>query len=466
MAEKRNVLFIVSDDLRPELGCYGKKWIHSPNIDRLASEGILFERAYCQQAVCAPSRSSVLSGCRPETTGIHDLQTPLRTAMPDVLSMPEHFRNHGYETVSIGKVYHHAQDDLQGWTGKPFQSKGDWKGRGYLTDEAVESIHICDTREKERGSSRRGLGPAYECADVPDEAYHDGKDTLAVIKELHRLSRSDSPFFLGYGLHKPHLPFNAPKRYWDIYDHDTLPLASNPFKPENVTEFSLHNFGELRGYFDIPETGRIEDDLARNLVHAYAACISYIDAQIGMVLDELQRLGLKENTAIIFWGDHGWKLGEHDCWCKHTNFEIDAHAPLIFSMPGLEKKGGLRTDALVEFVDMYPSLCETCSIPVPEHCEGSSFIPLTDDPDTEWKPAAFNLYPRRDVMGYAVRTERFRYVEWKHSETGDVCARELYDHSTDPQENINAAEKEEYSTDVRTLSSIIDKGWKEALPPA
>ncbi len=256
---RKNVLFIVVDDLRPQLGCYGMDWIHSPNIDALAAESLLFERAYCQQAVCAPSRCSVLSGCRPDTTGIYDLQTPLRKNMPEVLSLPEYFRNHGYETVSIGKVYHHPQDDLQGWSVPPFQSTGDWKGRGYLTDEALEASKIRDREMIERGDSRRGLGPAFEAADVRDEDYHDGADTQAAIAELKRLAGLDRPFFLGMGFHKPHLPFNAPKRYWDMYDPEKLPLADNPFAPEGATEFSLVDFGELRGYFSIPESGDIPE---------------------------------------------------------------------------------------------------------------------------------------------------------------------------------------------------------------
>ena len=461
MEPKTNVLFIVVDDLRPQLGCYGAEWIKSPNIDRLAADGLLFERAYCQQAVCAPSRASVLSGCRPDTTTIYDLRTPLRTAMPDVLSLPQHFRNQGYETVSIGKVYHHAKDDLQGWSQEPFQSTGDWKGRGYLTDEAMEAIARCDREQEAKGSSRRGLGPAFEAADVPDDGYHDGKDALAAIAKLGELAELDKPFFLALGFHKPHLPFSAPKRYWDMYDEAAVPLALNPFVPEGVTEFSLTSFGELRGYFGMPKEGRIPDELARKLVHGYAACVSYMDAQLGMVLAELDRLGLRENTVVVLWGDHGWKLGEHDSWCKHTNFEIDARAPMMVSPPGM-RGAAKRTGALVEFVDMYPSLCELCGIPIPDHCEGTSFAPLMDDPTRHWKSAAFGQYPRGHVMGYAMRTDRYRYVEWRERETGVVLARELYDHQQDPQENVNAAEKPELSQVVASLSAKLRAGWRVA----
>lgn len=462
---KPNVLFVVVDDLRPQLNCYGVDWILSPHIDRLAGEGLTFERAYCQQAICAPSRASVLSGCRPDTTTIYDLRTPLRTAMPDVLSLPEHFKQHGYETVSIGKVYHHAKDDRQGWSTEPFQSQGDWKGRGYLTDEAIAVIAQSDAALAAQGSTRRGLGPAFEAADVADDDYHDGKDALAAIAELERLAHLDRPFFLALGFHKPHLPFNAPKRYWDLYDAETVPLALNPFAPEGVTEFSLTNFGELRGYFGIPKEGRVPDDLARRLVHGYAACVSYMDAQLGKVLDELERLGLREDTIVILWGDHGWKLGEHDSWCKHTNFEIDARAPLLIRVPG--KPGGQRTAALVEFVDMYPTLADLCGLSIPEHCEGTSFAPLLDDPARPWKLAAFSQYPRRgNVMGYTMRTDRYRYTEWWQRETGDVLARELYDHARDPQENVNAVSKPEYAEAVVQLARQLRQGWRAAVPEA
>lgn len=291
------------------------------------------------------------------------------------------------------------------------------------------------------GSSRRGLGPAFEAADVADDGYHDGKDALAAIAELRRLSALGRPFFLGLGFHKPHLPFNAPKRYWDMYQGIDVPLAENPFAPEGTNEFSLTNFGELRGYFGIPKEGRIPDDLARELIHGYAACVTYMDAQFGKVMAELERLGLRENTVIILWGDHGWKLGEHDSWCKHTNFEIDARAPMVASTPDTAGTAK-RTRSLVEFVDMYPSLCELCGLPVPEHCEGTSFAPLIPDPDQPWKDAAFSQYPRQKgtvkVMGYTMRTDRYRYTEWQDRGTGDVLARELYDHNQDPKRTSTA----------------------------
>jgi iduronate 2-sulfatase len=461
LTDRMNVLFAVVDDLRPELGCYGKEQIISPNIDNLARDGILFERAYCQQAVCAPSRSSVLSGCRPDTTMIYDLATPLRKLMPDILSLPEHFRNNGYETVSVGKVYHHPRDDLQGWSKEPFRSRGDWKGRGYLTDEAVEAMKKNEEFLRQRNDRRTGLGPAFEAADVPDNAYHDGMDADAAIDELRLLK--DKTFFLGLGFHKPHLPFNAPKRYWDMYPPEKIRLAENPFEPEGVTEYSLTNFGELRGYFGMAKTGPVPDDQARQLIHGYSACVSYVDAQFGRVIGELERLKLRDRTIIILWGDHGWKLGEHASWCKHTNFEVDARAPMIISVPGM-KKAGEHTYALTEFVDMYPTLCELCCLPIPEHVEGLSFAPVLEKPNRPWKESALSQYPRGSVMGYTLRTDRYRYTQWQDRKSGEVKARELYDHQNDSQENVNAISRPEYAEEIRKLEALMRQGWRGVLP--
>ncbi|MBS3764531.1 MAG: sulfatase [Planctomycetes bacterium] len=454
-----NVLFIVLDDLRPELGCYGHDNVISPHIDKLAQESLLFDRAYCQQAVCAPSRCSVLSGVRPDTTEIYGLRTHLRENMPDVLTLPQHFKNNGYQSISLGKVYHHLPDDPQGWTQEPSRVSGDWKGRGYLTDEAIEAIETTNKEMKKKGSSRRGLGPAFEGADVPDSAYRDGKQADEAIEKLRELQGSD--FFMGLGFIKPHLPFCCPRKYWDMYSEDSIQLPPNYFEPENVTKYSLTNFGELRGYFGMPESGPIPDGLARKLIHGYRACVSYVDAQVGRVLAELERLDMRKDTAIILWGDHGWKLGEHASWCKHTNFEIDARAPMILSVPGMNKPGS-ASDSLVEFVDMYPTLCDICDLPLPEHLEGQSLTPLLQDPARPLKKAAFSQYPRGgNIMGYTIRTDDFRYTEWQDHESGDPEVCELYDHRTDPQENHNVAENADYSETLRHLSEVLNQGWDE-----
>ncbi len=462
-ADRPNVLFIPVDDLRPQLGCYGQDWVASPNIDSLAADGLLFERAYCQQAICAPSRASVLTGCRPDTTGIYDLRTPVRSVMPDVATLPQHFRRNGYETISVGKVYHHRDDDLEGWSAPPVFITGDWKGRGYLTDEAIEAVNAYNAAAEREGLSRRGLGPATECADVDDEAYQDGANAAAAVEQMRRLAAGDAPWFLAAGFIKPHLPFNAPARYWDLYERERLPLAANPFAPEGATDYSLTNFGELRGYTDMPADGPVGEADARRLIHGYCACVSYTDAMVGRLLDELDRLGQRDETIVILWGDHGWKLGEHASWCKHTNFEIDAQAPMILSTPATRGRG-LRTSALVEFVDMYPTLADLCGLELPDHLEGTSMGPLLDDPDRAWKPAAFNQYPRGEVMGYALRTDRYRYVEWQRRSDGETLASELYDHETDPMENVNCAAHPDRADTIRELSEMLAAGWRAALP--
>jgi iduronate 2-sulfatase len=454
---KKNVLFIAVDDLRPQLGYYGHKEIKSPNIDRIAAEGLLFERAYCQQAVCSPSRISLLTGLRCETTKIYGLVRLKKDVLPDIVSLPQHFKNNGYETISLGKIYHHNQDDPEAWTKPPLRLM---VGSGYVTAEGKKLVKL----NKESNPKSGTKGPVTEAADVPDNGYSDGKLADKAIEELQLLK--DKPFFLALGFRKPHLPFTAPKKYWDMYDPQKLKLADNPFYPEGVTPYTMNNFGELRNYYNMPRgKERVNDELARHLIHGYYACVSYIDAQIGRVIDELERLGLKDNTIIVLWGDHGWKLGEHDSWCKHTNFEIDTNAPLLISDPQITKKG-IRTRALTEFIDIYPTLCELTGLPKPEHLEGLSFKPLMENPDLPWKKAASSIWVQAkyrydletQVIGYAIKTDRYRYIEWRHTKSGEIKARELYDHQVDPQENKNVVEKAEYAETVVKLEAQMRQG--------
>lgn len=464
--QKRNVLFVAVDDLRPQLGCYGHEQIISPNIDRLAARGLLFERAYCQQAVCAPSRASLLTGTRPDTTKIYDLSTPVRKAMPDVLTLPQHFKNHDYETVSLGKIYHHRDDDNQiGWSIPAWHPRGNWKGRGYVSDRALRLMAERDGTNP----SKKGIGPAFDAADVPDNGYPDGVTADRAIQELRRLK--DKPFFLAVGFYKPHLPFNAPKKYWDLYDRDRIELPANRNAPGGAPPYALTNWGELRQYVGIPTQGNLSDAQARELIHGYYACVSYMDAQLGRVLDELERLGLQDKTVVVLWGDHGWKLGEYSAWCKHTNFELDTHAPLILSVPG-QKNAGQKTRALVEFVDIYPSLCEAAELPLPPHLEGTSMMPLLGNPRRPWKNAVFSQYPRgrspatgrKRLMGYSMRTDRYRYTEWLDHQTNTAVDVELYDHQKDAGENVNVAKRPENTALVAKLSRMLHDGGQAARP--
>jgi arylsulfatase A-like enzyme len=323
--------------------------------------------------------------------------------------------------------------------------------------------------KKKAATAPGSRGPAFEGADVPDNHFADGKVADLAVGTLRDLSRRSEPFFLAVGFVKPHLPFVAPKKYWDLYDSAKIQLAPNKFRPKDAPDYAIQSGGELRNYHGIP-AGSIPDDLARQLKHGYYAAISYMDAQVGRVLDELDRLGLRDNTIVILWGDHGWKLGEHDAWCKHTNCENDTNAPLLLSVPG-QKQRGVRTDALVEFVDIYPTLAELAGLPLPSHLEGTSLKPLLDDPGRPWKPAAFSQYPRssggRSLMGYSMRTDRYRFTAWvDRKDHAKVDALELYDHQTDPQENTNLANQPAHAALVARLHAQLNAGWRAARPGA
>ena len=470
-AKKLNVLFIVSDDLRPELGCYGVKRALSPNIDKLAARGTLFERAYCQQAVCSPSRSSLLTGCRPDTTKIYDLETHFRSTIPDVITLPQHFKASGYDTRGFGKIYHNGLDDAPSW------SVPHWMPRAgqYHDPKNIQLAkeRLAEAKAKAKAatvpSTRvRGYAHAFECADVPDNAYVDGLCAEKVIETLKEVAAGDKPFFLAAGFAKPHLPFVAPKKYWDMYKRADIQLPDNPQSPLGMPPIaasgtSARISGELRTYAGIPDKGPLPDEKARELIHGYLACVSYLDAQIGRVLDELDRLGLRENTVVVLWGDHGWKLGEHGMWCKHTNFELDTRSALIVSMPH-QKAAGKHTTGLVEFVDVYPTLCELAGLSLPKHLEGSSFAPLLDVAKDQWKAAAFSQYPRAakgaKVMGYSMRTDLWRYTEWRKVDGGEVIAVELYDHTTDPNENVNIAADKVNAQTLSQLAAQMKAGWQ------
>jgi iduronate 2-sulfatase len=456
-AERMNVLFFAIDDLRPELACYGHPRIKSPHIDRLAADGLLFERAYCQQAVCAPSRISLLTGLRPDSTGIYDLQHPLRETKPDVLSLPQHFRQSGYETVSLGKIYHHVRDDNRiGWTGEAWRPEGTWTGRGYLAADSLRRI-----QPPRLAHGHPGVGPAYERADVQDGDYPDGKTAEKAMAELERLKQGGRPFFLAVGFVRPHLPFNAPRRYWEIYDRSQIKLPAPGKWPTGMPPLAGTQWGELRKYAGMPRSGPMPAEEAVNLIHGYYACVSYVDALVGSVIGQLERLELRDSTVIILWGDHGWKLGDYGAWCKHTNFELDTHVPLIIAAPG-RQSAGRRTEALVEFVDIFPTLAELCGLKIPDACEGTSLLPLFEQPDRTWKEAAFSQYPRRRVMGYSLRSGNWRYTEWIERGSGEVVGRELYDHADGPAADRNLADDPQHAQTVRRLSALLDggRGWQ------
>jgi arylsulfatase A-like enzyme len=462
-----NVLFVAVDDLRPQLGCYGDPLAKTPNLDRwVGDRGTVFNRAYCQQAVCSPSRTSLLTGRRPDTTKVYDLVTHFRDKIPDVVTLPQHFKNNGYDVRGIGKIYHGGYDDAKSWS-KPWEGT---KAPGFGPEgQKLMTKLRADAKAAGRDVSRvRGL--PVEAPDVADDELRDGALARRGCELLRELKDGDKPFFLAVGFYKPHLPFVAPKKYWDLHDPAKLPTASHPNPPKGSPPYAITNFGELRAYHEIPKTGPVSDEMARKLVHGYYACVSYMDAQFGRLIDELGRLGLKDNTVVIFWGDHGWHLNDHGQWCKHTNFEIATRAALLMSRPG-QKAPGKKTDALVEFVDIYPTLADVCGLPKPDGVEGYSFAPLLDDPARPWKPAAFSQFPRGGketgpLMGYAIRTDRYRMVEWRQRNSGKVVSHELYDHQTDPGEDVNIADRPESKGIVEKLSKQLAAGWKANAPPA
>jgi arylsulfatase A-like enzyme len=480
-ADRPNVLFFAVDDLRPELGCYGFDYIKSPNLDRIAKAGLVFNRAYVQQAVCSPTRSSLMTGTRPDTTKVWDLETHFRTAIPNVVTLGQHFKNNGYFVQGMGKIYHGGYDDPPTWSVPWQQPKAPTYARPEniaLTQRNVQAEPDGDAAPAKKGGKRavkkaaRGpRGPAFEAGDVPDNYYQDGKVADLAVETLRDISKKKEPFFLAVGFIKPHLPFVSPKRYWDLYDPAKIQLAPNPYRPKDAPEYAIQPGGELRSYHGIPPgNGSIPPDIARQLKHGYYAAISYMDAQVGRVLDELDRLGLAKNTIVVLWGDHGWKLGEHDAWCKHSNCENDTNGALLLSVPGM-KQAGQKTNAIVEFVDIYPTLSELAGLPLPAHLEGLSFKPVLDNPTRPWKQAAFSQYPRPagkagyPLMGYAMRTERHRFVVWVgRNDHSKVDAIELYDHQTDPQENVNIANLPANAELVGKLMTQWRKGWQGAQP--
>lgn len=448
-----NILFIAIDDLRPQLGCYGDKIVQSANIDKLAGSGVLFSRAYCQQAVCSPSRTSLMTGRRPNTTRVWDLKTHFRNTIPDVVTLPQYFKNNGYHTQSIGKIYHdpaEAQDAVS------------WSVPEISAVTKREGKYVLPANLQKKSSK----AAATERTDVPDNAYIDGQVADSALEVLRKIK--DKPFFLAVGFRRPHLPFSAPKKYWDLYDQKSIPLPVQRDPGLNVPAYAVHKSEELRGYSDIgPDV--IPDPKMQELLHGYYAAISYTDAQIGKVLAELERLNLTKNTIIVLWSDHGFHLGEKGLWAKTTNYELDTRVPLIITAPG--KRAGVKSNELVELVDLYPTLAELAGLPVPEGLEGISLAPLLSKPDQAWKSAVFSQFPRPwiykgepEIMGYAIRTDRYRYVEWRNFKTDEVKATELYDHQHDAGEVNNIAGNPENIALVKALKQQLRDGWKAARP--
>lgn len=432
-----NVLFLAVDDLRPEIGCYGVEKMVTPNLDRLAQRGVRFDRAYCNIAVCGASRASLMTGLRPTPTRFTSYLTRADKDAPNVPSLPMVFKRHGYYTASNGKVYHHATDDAKAWSQQPWRPK-------------TSSIWWALEENRALGSGK-SRGPAYESTDLPDEIYPDHQICDKTLADLRRLAKQDKPFFLACGFFRPHLPFVAPQKYWDLYPTNQVTLPNNMFFPQGLPKAFNYTWGEMRAYHGIPKQGQVSEAIARQLIRGYRACVSFVDAQVGRLLDELTRLGVDGNTIIVLWGDHGWQLGEHGFWCKHTNFEVATRTPLLIVAPGI--KGGRESRQLVEFVDIYPTLCDLANLPKPDHLHGKSMYPLLIDEEAEHKRAVFT----RHGGGDALRTNNYRYMEIRtHGGRGELQGVGLFDLEKDPQENRNLAEDPPYAEIRQRLKAMLD----------
>ncbi len=484
---KPNVLIIAIDDLKPAIGSFGDEHAITPAIDRLAERGLVFNNAYCQQAVCGASRASFFTGLRPDTVQVWDFKSKMRDRLSNLVTLPQHFKNNGYHTASVGKVF-----DFRCCDGEKTNDVASWSQAHsvvrtphlYLNHYGSSDAPALITRNQQqfidRGETPRQPGqskPTTERLDenVDDSFFGDGLRADWAVDFLKNSDELKDPFFLVVGFKKPHLPFIAPKRYWDLYDAEKLPLAEYQARPEGAPDFHHQDSWELRsGYGNVPK-GILPESEQRRLVHGYYACVSYIDMQIGRILEVLEEQGLAENTIIALWGDHGWHLGDHGMWCKHTNYEQSARVPLMLVDPRREllSKGLVRRP--VESIDLAPTLAELCGIPNLGSFEGESLTPFFASADYKHKRFAVSQFARSNkpggdnLMGYAFRDERYRYIAWvemafKEGErSGPLIASELYDLQEDPFETRNLVGSSEYGAVVKRIARRATKFARSEL---
>lgn len=514
-----NVLFIAIDDLRAELGTYGSDVVKSPHIDALADSGIQFNRAYVQEAICGPSRASIMTGAYPETINVIDLFQDFRQNRPSIVTLPQHFKENGYETVYIGKVFHPGYtDDKLSWSRKPVYPDRSPDAPETMGGYALESNQLTYLKNKIELEEKYGeklirenwlaKGPAFESANVPDDTYDDGYNTNVAIATLQDMVKNqNTPWFLALGFKKPHLDWIAPKKYWDMYNEDEIPIATQVTPPKNGAAMGLSESLEVRVSAGVPKEGPFTEELQRKLRHAYYATVSYVDAQIGKMISALKDSGEYENTIIVLWSDHGFNLGEMGYWGKATNYEIATKVPFIIVNPDLkENLRGKKTDAIVELIDLYPTLNELAGLKNPNHLQGNSLVPLLEKPDQNWDKVAFSLFPtpamrewaarpftdpfrttffapliekietkiknqmgekwnrkkfEEFVMGYAMRTDRYRLIVWKDRRKPEAPPLyiELFDHRLDPEESVNIANDNPQKT--KELLADFNKKWEK-----
>ncbi len=464
---KPNVLLILIDDLKPTLGCYGDDHAKTPELDKFARTALRFDKAYCNQAVCAASRQNLMLGSRSTSTGLYHLQQQLRNVLPEAVTLPQYFGRHGYKTQSLGKTFHVGHGnygDPDSWSVEPFRDfEVEYVDKeqtgGKLTREEAYFNNILDRPIRDLPK-----GPAWEIADVPDDAYADGRVAKEAIKRLESSASTGEAFFIAVGFVRPHLPFTVPEKYWDLHDPRKLPMPKTSEFPDGSPKVAHKHGGEISNYKPVPENGHTDRRLTRQLIHGYYAATSYADAQAGKVLDALDRLKLSENTIVLIWGDHGFHLGDHGTWTKHTNYEQANRIPLMIRAPGITKAGTV-TGQLAQTVDIYPTLAALAGLPepeVPQPLDGNDLTPVLKDPATRVTDHVYHAFPR-GTLGRAIRTDRYRMVEWKRPGEDPSTARyELYDYQRDPEETRNLATKE--SETLEALKAILHRYPEAAMP--
>mgnify|MGYP005676991485 CR=1 FL=1 len=433
--QQPNVILIMVDDLRPQLNCYGKNNILSPNIDEFANHSYLYENAICNYPVCGASRASMITGLRPNNKRFKNYKSRIDEDAPDSPTIGFWLKKNGYHTISNGKITHVNKDSPESWSEPAWRADKNW--RDYQTKENILTAN-----------ENNGVATAFEIGENMEDEYADVKMINKSIKDLKRLKEKNQPFFIGIGLLKPHLPFNAPKKYWDLYNSKDIQLANNRFQPKNSPKICMHAYGELRKYTNIPDDKNtdIPDSTQLKLIHGYNACVTFIDNEIGRLINELKELELYENSLIIISGDHGWQLGEHNLWAKHSNFQTSLKTPLIIKEPN-QKKGG-KIKSIVELIDLYPTICDLCNIPIPEVLDGKS-LRLINKNDAV-KSVGFSKYHK----GWSITTNDFSYTEWINNKSKEQIGEMYYDLKNDPEENINIAKKNKNK--IALLKPILD----------
>ncbi|WP_152286857.1 sulfatase [Flavicella marina] len=454
--KKPNVLLLYMDDLRPELNCYGKNYIHSPNIDHLAKSGIQFNNAYCNVPVCGASRASMLTGMYPTKERFINYNTFASKEVPTAISLPKLFKNNGYTTISNGKVYHHLDDNTDDWDEiyRPYAFN---KNNKNLTPTDYWQSIWKDYHDPKNKKTylNTGNGPAYEHSNVNDTTYIDGLMTQKVIRDLKKLKKSDKPFFLTAGFISNHLPFNAPTKYWNLYPESSIQHPYNNYPQTNIPKIAIGRYYELRAYDNIPNKGSLDSYTSKKLIQGYYATVSYVDALIGKISQTLKELDLEKNTIVILVADHGYLLEEHAEWAKFTNHKLTSQVPLIISSPLIEVNDS-QSHSLVELVDIYPTLAELCHLDVPKNqLEGKSFVQLFKNPRKPFKEYVFT----KKGNGFTIKTEKYSYTEYINPTTGNTITSTLFDHHSDADENTNISNDPKHKKTIRELSKLLHNNF-------